>query len=93
MFFQSQTHSYYKVFVRGILLKESTLQTSGEAEDVLRATDSMSVCTGVMRLEDYEERYFTKNLKSHVVTLEQMYFSSNCLGQVAERGNYAVHFA
>ncbi|XP_077491676.1 uncharacterized protein LOC144102241 [Amblyomma americanum] len=93
MFFQSQTHSYYKVFVRGILLKESTLQTSGEAEDVLRATDSMSVCTGVMRLEDYEERYFTKNLKSHVVTLEQMYFSSNCLGQFAERGNYAVHFA
>nr|XP_054919809.1 uncharacterized protein LOC126516502 [Dermacentor andersoni] len=90
MFFQSQTHSYYKVFVRGILLKESTMQTSGEAEDVLRATDSMSVCTGVMRLEDYEERYFTKNLKSHVVTLEQMYFSSNCLGQVAERGTQCV---
>lgn len=92
MFFESRIASYCKVFIRGTLLKEGTVETEAAAEEVLKTSDRMCICVGAISHEDYEERFFTKKLKDHVVTCNEMYFSIKCLGQVDKKGIYNVHF-
>lgn len=80
------------MFIRGTLLKEGTVETEAAAEEVLKTSDRMCICVGAISHEDYEERFFTKKLKDHVVTCNEMYFSIKCLGQVDKKGIYNVHF-
>lgn len=58
IFFESPIASYCKVFTRGILLKEGTVKTKAEAEEVLKTTDCMCICVGAISNKDYEERFF-----------------------------------
>lgn len=90
MFFESRIASYCKVFIRGTLLKEGTVETEAAAEEVLKTSDRMCICVGAISHEDYEERFFTKKLKDHVVTCNEMYFSIKCLGQVDKKGAQCV---
>ncbi|KAL3202133.1 hypothetical protein MRX96_012105 [Rhipicephalus microplus] len=90
MFFESRIASYCKVFIRGSLLKEGTVETEETVEEVPKTSDRMCIFVGAISHEDYEERFLTKKLKDHVVTCNEMYFSIKCLGQVDKRaGTFA----
>lgn len=88
IFFDSPSKTYCKVFARGILIKESAVETKQVAEEVLQAADSMCLCTGAIKCQEYDGALFTQKLKAHAIAHEDVYFSSNCLGQVAKTGIY-----
>lgn len=83
---------YCKVHARGVLLKQCPVQSRREAEEVLKKTDSMQLCAGAMRLQDYDETFLTVKLKGHVLTRQEVYFSRNCSAQVSKQGISHIYF-
>ncbi|KAL1445301.1 hypothetical protein MTO96_045096, partial [Rhipicephalus appendiculatus] len=91
-FFHNEPHNAYsKVYIRGRLVEEHCFSSQEEAENLLQKADAFELCVGALGAADYYQVFLTTRIRSQLTERHGMFFSSKCLGKVANKGFNPAH--
>ncbi|XP_049511527.1 uncharacterized protein LOC125939958 [Dermacentor silvarum] len=80
-----QPDVYCKVYMRGRLIKELSLKSQEQAENVLKSVEATELCVGALNAKDYDACFLTPGLRKQLKIRHESYFNANCSAKVTAK--------